>query len=113
MTEYTPLPDHISPNIPKEPPGDAPDSEISGGITLEQLIDDMDEMGHLNEYILGYIEKNGGFSTPEAYFSLVQPVLDLLEVEIRVRYYSGITKNELKLIVQDWIDSEIALLHKT
>lgn len=73
----------------------------------------MDEMSHLNEFILCYIEKNGGFTTPEAYFSLVQPVLDLLEVEIRVRYYPGITKNELKLIVQDWIDCEIALLHKT
>jgi hypothetical protein len=113
VTENTPPPGCISPGITKEPSDDAPASEFSGGITLERLLDEMDEMSHLNEFILCYIEKNGGFTTPEAYFSLVQPVLDLLEVEIRVRFYSGITKNELKLIVQDWIDREIALLHKT
>ncbi|MDO9550826.1 MAG: hypothetical protein Q7J03_07615 [Methanoregula sp.] len=113
MTENTPPPDCISPGITKEQVCNAPASEFSGGITMEQLIDEMDEMSHLNEFILGYIDRNGGYTTPEAYFSQVQPVLDLLEVEIRVRVYPGITKNELKLIVQDWIDCEIALLHKT
>ena len=69
-------------------------------------------MNHLNELVLLHLEKCGGFTTPEAYFSLVQPVLDLLEVEIRVRYWPGMTKTDMKLVVQDWIDSEIACCAK-
>jgi len=42
----------------------------------------------------------------------VQPILDLLEVEIRLRYYHGMTNQEMKLLVQDWIDKEIAALKK-
>lgn len=112
VTDTIPPPDCISSGITKERSGEAPSSGSYGGITLEQLIDETDEMSHLNEFIICYIEKNGGFSTPEAYFALVQPLLDLLEVEIRVRYYPGITKKEMKLVVQDWIDNEITLLHK-
>jgi hypothetical protein len=42
----------------------------------------------------------------------VQPVLDLLEVEIRIRYKPGMNAQEMKLLVQDWIDKEIAELKK-
>jgi hypothetical protein len=38
----------------------------------------------------------------------VTPILDLLEVEIRVRSVYGLTKKQMKLIIQDWIDKEIA-----
>jgi hypothetical protein len=31
-------------------------------------------------------------------------------VEIRVRYRPGMSKNEMKLIIQDWIDGEIRML---
>jgi hypothetical protein len=81
--------------------------------TLERIVDQTDEMAHLNELVLLHLEKRGGFTTPEAYFTLVQPVLDLLEVEIRVRYYPGMTATEMKLVVQDWIDCEIAELRKS
>jgi hypothetical protein len=112
MTEKETPPDSASSCITPAPAGDTSSSEFSGGITLERILDETDEMDHLNQFILLHVENCGGFTTPEAYFSLVQPVLDLLEVEIRVRYWPGMTKTEMKLVVQDWIDSEIALLHK-
>jgi len=37
----------------------------------------------------------------------------LLEVEIRLRYYHGMTDQEMKLLVQDWIDQEIAETKRT
>jgi hypothetical protein len=80
--------------------------------TLERIIDITDEMAHLNELVLLHLEKDGGFTTPERYLAIVQPVLDLLEVEISVRYHPGMTTKEMKLVVQDWIDCEIAELRK-
>jgi hypothetical protein len=55
-----------------------------------------------------HLNKAGGFTCTEAYFSTVQPVLDLLEVEIRIRYRTDMTLQELKLLVQDWVDKEIS-----
>jgi hypothetical protein len=81
--------------------------------TLERIVDQTDEMIHLNELLLLHLEKCGGFTTQDAYFATVQPVLDLLEVEIRVRYHPKMTTTEMKLVVQDWIDSEIADLRKS
>lgn len=112
MTEKETLPEGSSACIPPEPACDTNASEFTGGITLERILDETDEMGHLNQLVLLHMEKNGGFTTPEAYFTLVQPVLDLLEVEIRIRYWPGMTKKDMKLVVQDWIDCEIAALHK-
>jgi hypothetical protein len=79
-------------------------------MTLEKIIDFTGELEHLNELVLLHLEKNGGFTTTESYLSMVQPVLDLLEVELRVRCSSGMTQQQVKLIVQDWIDEEIANL---
>ena len=79
-------------------------------MTLENIIDLTGEMEHLNELVLASLDKKGGFTTPEAYFALVQPVLDLLEVEIRIRCQRCMSKNEMKLIIQDWIDEEIRAL---
>ena len=52
-------------------------------MTLEQIIDMTGEFVHLNELIMLYIESAGGFAGADAYFRTVQPLLDLLEVEIR------------------------------
>jgi hypothetical protein len=93
--------------------GDASSSEPSGSNTLERIVDLTDEMAHLNQLVLLHLEKCGGFTTHESYFTIVQPVLDLLEVEIRVRYHPGMTTTEMKLVVQDWIDCEIAELRKS
>ena len=77
---------------------------------LEKIIDFTGELEHLNELVLLHLEKSGGFTTTESYFSTVQPILDLLEVELRIWCSSGMTQQQLKLIVQDWIDEEIANL---
>ena len=82
------------------------------GMTLEDIIDRTGELEHLNELVMLQLEKNGGFTCTESYFSVVQPILDLLEVEIRLRYYHGMSTQEMKLLVQDWIDQEIAVLKK-
>jgi len=82
------------------------------GITLENIIDRTGELEHLNELVMIQLDKSGGFTCTESYFSVVQPILDLLEVEIRLRYYHGMNYQEMKLLVQDWIDKEIAELKK-
>ncbi len=76
-------------------------------MNLETIMDCTGEVEHLNELVMLNLEKHGGFTTTESYFSLIQPILDLLEVEIRVKFRPGMTRNQLKLIVQDWIDAEI------
>ncbi|MGD1004034.1 MAG: hypothetical protein ABR887_01280 [Methanoregulaceae archaeon] len=88
-------------------------SSTPQGMTLEAVIDTIGEFEHLNELVTLYIEKSGGLKSIDQYFKIVTPILDLLEVEIRVRYVPRITKKEMKLIIQDWIDKEIADLKKT
>ena len=92
---------------------DMPDGFRTGlpvNLTLENIIELTGEIEHLNDLVMLALEKEGGFTCTEAYFKAVQPILDLLEVEIRVRYQPGMSKNAMKLIVQDWIDSEIRAL---
>jgi len=83
------------------------------GMTLENIIDRTGELEHLNELVMLQLNKAGGFACTESYFSTVQPILDLLEVEIRIRYHHGMNNQEMKLLVQDWIDKEIAETKKT
>jgi hypothetical protein len=102
-------------NIDKDPgeilvPDDGSGSRNLSCMTLESIIDFTGELEHLNELVVLQLERNGGFTTTESYFSIVQPILDLLEVELRVRCSSGMTQQQVKLIVQDWIDEEIANL---
>jgi hypothetical protein len=77
------------------------------GMTLEQIIDITGEFAHLNELVMIHIEKAGGYTGADAYFRTVQPILDLLEVEIRIRCNACLTQQQMKLVVQDWIDQEI------
>ena len=83
---------------------------LPAGMSLESLIDLTGEMEHLNELVMLHLDKAGGFTSTAAYFSTVQPILDMLEAGIRVRYRAGMTKDALKLIIQEWIDEEICLL---
>ena len=96
-----------------KPPADTPmqgDPDIPAGLTLENIIDLTGEFEHLNELVMLQLKKEGGFACPESYFSAVHPILDLLEVEIRLRCHTGMGKQEMKLLIQDWIDEEISLL---
>jgi len=106
------MPDQ-DPDDTREPVPDKPASEelaIPAGLTLENIIDLCEEFEHLNELIMLQMEKEGGFTSPDSYFNAVHPVLDLLEVEIRIRYRTGMGKQEMKLLIQDWIDQEISCL---
>jgi len=94
-------PEHAETSAPSPEPA---------GLTLEQVIDITGEFAHLNELVMIHIEHAGGFTGADAYFRTVQPVLDLLEVEIRVRCTAATTPQQMKLIVQDWIDLEIKAL---
>jgi hypothetical protein len=87
-------------------------AEVPVRMTLEQIIDLTGELEHLNELILLHFRKCGGFTSTESYFNTVQPILDMLEVEIRFRYRSGMTTQQITLIVQDWIDKEIVAIKK-
>lgn len=77
------------------------------GVTLEQIMEMTGELGHLHELVMIHIEKNGGFTSAEAFFKTVQPILDLLEVEIRFRCQGDMTQEQVKGIIQRWIDQEI------
>jgi hypothetical protein len=81
-----------------------------GTMTLEAIVDVTGEFEHLNELVMLHIKKAGGLNCIDDYFTTVTPILDLLEVEIRVRYAPGITIKQMKLVIQDWIDNEIATL---
>ena len=112
------MPDQDRTNDCDSEKNDAPVAEegfltmVPVGMTLENIIDRTGELEHLNELVMLKLDKSGGFSCTESYFSTVQPILDLLEVEIRLRYHHGMTDQEMKLLVQDWIDQEIAELKK-
>jgi len=84
--------------------------EMPDALTLEAIVEFTGEFGHLNELVMLRLEKEGGFTDPSAYFSLVNPVLDLLELEIRVRCVAGMSREQMRLVVKNWIDGEIANL---
>jgi hypothetical protein len=109
MAEQDPEDSCISSTCEEMPNTTSP-SELPIGMTLESIIDLTGEMEHLNELVMLHLDTTGGFSCSAAYFTTVQPILDLLEVEIRVRYRKGMTKDEMKRIVQNWIDEEISSL---
>ena len=108
MPDPNGLPDTCSP-CEKEMSSDDP---VTGDrpvkMTLERIIELTGELEHLNELILVHLEKCGGFSSTQAYFAIVQPILDQLEIELRFRYRSGMALQQITLIVQDWIDKELA-----
>lgn len=81
--------------------------EIATGMSLERVVEITEELTHLSQLIERHVEKGGGFTSNEAFFKSVQPVLDMLEIEIRVRCCPGMTRKQMKLIIQDWIDQEI------
>ena len=96
---------------PDKPGGEktsAGDPNWAGGMTLEAIVDATGEFEHLNELVILSIKKSGGLNSTRDYFETVTPILDLLEVEIRVRSVRGITQQQMKLVIQDWIDKEIA-----
>ena len=82
--------------------------EIPKGMTLESLVDVTGEMGHLNELVMLHVEKSGGFTCTASYLAIVTPILDMLEDEIRFRYCADMTKEQLKVVIGDWITREIA-----
>jgi len=88
-------------------------SDLPVRMNLEQIIDMTGQLEHLNELIILHLEKAGGFTCTESYFITVQPVLDQLEGDIRFRYRSGMSAQQITLIVQDWIDQQIAVAKKS
>jgi len=119
----TPHPEHhdiTQPIIPEDErqadnPAPAPDEvtvTTEMRMTLEHLIDLTGEFAHLNELVMLHINNNGGFDTHDQYFSIVQPVLDKLESEIRIRCQPGMDAASMKCIVKEWIDTEIAALNR-
>jgi hypothetical protein len=76
-------------------------------MTLEQVIELTGELEHLNDLVKRRLELAGGFTDTAAYFKTVHPVLDMLEIEIRVKCTGDTTATRMKEIVRDWIDREI------
>jgi len=99
-----------TPPLPEDSSGntDSPGENVSRGMTLESLVTLTGEMGHLNELVLLHVEKAGGFTCTASYLTIVTPVLDMLEGEIRFRYRDGMTHEEIKFIIAQWIDQEIS-----
>lgn len=93
----------VEEDIPECSAGDVP-----RGMTLEGLVTMTGEMEHLNELVLLHVEKAGGFTCTASYLTIVTPVLDMLEGEIRFRYREGMDRDEIKEIIAGWIEREIA-----
>ncbi len=74
---------------------------------MEELVTMTGEIEHLNELVLLHVEKAGGFTCTASYLSIVTPVLDMLEGEIRFRYRDGMDREAIKGIIADWIEREI------
>jgi hypothetical protein len=108
MPECNTSDDGNRPSAPPDPPEEPDGLPVS--MTLEDIIELTGEMEHLNELVLLRLENEGGFTTTEAYFATVQPILDLLEVCIRVRCHAGMSKKEMKVVIRDLIDGEIRAL---
>jgi DNA/RNA endonuclease YhcR with UshA esterase domain len=87
---------------------ECPSGDVPRGMTLEGLVTMTGEMEHLNELVLLHVEKAGGFTCTASYLTIVTPILDMLEGEIRFRYRNGMDHAEIKSIIADWIDQEIA-----
>ena len=103
-------PEHQEDRAPAPAPGDAgecPASDVPRGMTLEGLVTMTGEMEHLNELVLLHVEKAGGFSCTASYLTIVTPILDMLEGEIRFRYREGMDRDEIKEIIASWIEREI------
>jgi hypothetical protein len=99
--EHGPLPENR---------GTAEDSAcpaIPANMTLESIVDFTGELEHLNALVQLHLERSGGFRSTASYFTIVTPILDMLEVEIRVRYQDGMSRDQIKFIVRHWIDEEI------
>lgn len=109
MPSPAPDDDGKKPAGPSGPAGGFP-TGLPGNLTLETIIDLTGELEHLNELVQKSLEREGGFTCTESYFTTVQPILDLLEVEIRFHWRPGMSRNAMKLIIQDWIDGEIRSL---
>lgn len=99
--ENTPAPEEM----PECPAGAG---DVPRGMTLEGLVTMTGEMEHLNELVLLHVEKAGGFSCTASYLTIVTPVLDMLEEEIRFRYQDSMDREEIKGIIAGWIEREIA-----
>lgn len=97
------------PTCPGEPESSCSESD-HGRLTLEQVVEMTGEFEHLNELVLLRLERSGGFTGTEAYFKTVHPILDMLEIEIRVKCTPDTTAGQMKCIVRDWIDREISEL---
>jgi len=83
-------------------------SQAPAAFTLEKLIDITGELEHLNELVMIHLGREGGFTGRQSYFAIVTPVLDNLETAIREQYRPGMDHSEIKLLIRDWIDREIA-----
>jgi hypothetical protein len=96
-------------NLDQNSSGCPPASSPTGRsvLTLEGVIELTGEFEHLNELVVLHLEKGGGFTTTASYFATVQPILDLLEVELRLKGNCAMDKEEMKIIVKSWIDEEI------
>lgn len=92
----------------------SPDDDLAtfcrGKMTLESIVDSTGEFEHLNELVMLHVRRCGGFTDEGAYLKTVTPLLDLLEVEIRVKYSPGMTRTRMKKVIGEWIDQEIAEL---
>ena len=100
------------PGSSSSPASDENQSDVAAGLALKQIVDLTREFEHLNELVMIHINNSGGFSSPDAYFRIVRPALDKLEAEIRIQLQPGMDAASLKLVIQDWIDKEIAALKK-
>ena len=76
------------------------------GLTLQALVEGTGELEHLNTLVLRHLEQAGWTGT-DNYFTLVRPLLDEMERDLRERLSPDMSPEEVKQIIHDWIEAEL------
>jgi hypothetical protein len=81
----------------------------NGNGNLNDILESVDEIGHLSE-LIEYRSKNmKGAAADEILNKVIHPTLD--DLELYLRYYGnpGMSKRELKDIIHDWIEAQMTV----
>jgi len=111
MPDPLPADDGKKPSGPPDPGAD-PAAGMAVKMSLGEIIETTGETEHLYELVSLVIDRAGGYTTDEAYFATVHPILDLLEIEILIRCKSRMSRDGLKRVIRNWIDSGIREIRK-
>ena len=82
---------------------------VNGSRNLNDILESIDEIGHLSELIKHRSRNMRGATAEEILKEVIHPTLD--DLELYLRYYGkpDIPDNELKNLVHSWIEAQMTV----